>query len=159
RDLKPDNIFIVPDPDIADGERTKVLDFGIAKLIGGDTFGASTTNTGMVLGTPTYMSPEQCKGTANIDHRTDIYALGCILFEMVCGRTPFVGEGLGDLMVQHMFGDVPAPSSLQPMSPQLERVIQRALAKEPDQRFASAETMIAALDGETVPEVFPRASA
>jgi eukaryotic-like serine/threonine-protein kinase len=145
RDLKPDNIYIVRDPDIADGERTKILDFGIAKLTTGELPGQSVTRTGSVMGTPPYMAPEQCKGAGNVDHRADIYALGCILFEMVCGRTPFVAEGGGEIMAQHIFASVPPPSSLRPVSPQLEQVILRALVKEPEQRFQSAEEMSAAL--------------
>src|ERR1041385_2104891 len=78
RDLKPDNIFMVPDPDAALGVRPKLLDFGIAKLTDIGLAG-SATKTGAVMGTPTYMSPEQCKGTGDVDHRADLYSLGCIL--------------------------------------------------------------------------------
>jgi serine/threonine-protein kinase len=145
RDLKPDNVFVVPDPDVAEGERTKILDFGIAKLTATDGLASSMTSTGMVMGTPTYMAPEQCKGAGRVDHRADLYALGCILFEMVCGRPPFVAEGAGELMAQHIFGEVPRPSSLRPVSAPLEHALLRALAKEPDERFASADELIAAL--------------
>jgi eukaryotic-like serine/threonine-protein kinase len=145
RDLKPDNIFIVPDPDVVGGERTKVLDFGIAKLAVGDLAMHSITRTGAVMGTPPYMSPEQCKGAGAIDHRADLYALGCILFEMSCGRPPFVAEGGGEIMAQHIYAAVPAPSSIGPVTPQLEQVILRALEKEPSCRFQSAEEMIDAL--------------
>jgi serine/threonine protein kinase len=145
RDLKPDNIYIVRDPDLEDGERTKILDFGIAKLIGSELPGQSMTRTGAVMGTPPYMSPEQCKGAGTVDHRTDLYALGCILFEMVCGRAPFVAEGSGEIMAQHIFAPPPLPSSLRPVTPQLEQVILHALAKEPSQRFQSADEMLAAL--------------
>jgi len=145
RDLKPDNIFIVRDSDIVDGERTKILDFGIAKLVAGNQLGASVTRTGMVMGTPAYMSPEQSKGAGNVDARADLYALGCILFEMVCGRPPFVAEGAGDVMAQHIYVPVPAPSSFRPVTPQLEQFLMHALAKDPAHRFQSAEEMIAAL--------------
>jgi serine/threonine-protein kinase len=159
RDLKPDNIFIVRDPDIADGERTKILDFGIAKLATGDRAGMSKTRTNEVMGTPTYMSPEQSKGAGNVDARTDLYALGCILFEMVCGRPPFVAEGGGEVMAQHIFAPVPAPSSIAPVTPQVEQFLLRALAKEPAQRFQSAEEMSAALQMAVPPGSFPQVNA
>jgi eukaryotic-like serine/threonine-protein kinase len=145
RDLKPDNIFIVRDPDIPDGERTKILDFGIAKLVAGEQSEISRTRTGTVMGTPAYMSPEQSKGAGNVDARTDLYALGCILFEMVCGRPPFVAEGGGEVMAQHIYAAVPAPSSIAAVSPELEQFLLRALAKDPSRRFQSAEEMSAAL--------------
>ena len=81
RDLKPDNIFLIPDPDSPLGERPKILDFGIAKLTDIGLAG-SATKTGAVMGTPTYMSPEQCKGTGEVDHRADLYSLGCIFYEL-----------------------------------------------------------------------------
>ncbi|HET7500142.1 MAG TPA: protein kinase [Kofleriaceae bacterium] len=145
RDLKPDNIYIIRDPDIADGERTKVLDFGIAKLTSDQPGQVSMTRTGMVMGTPAYMAPEQCKGAGHVDQRSDLYALGCILFELVCGRPPFVAEGAGEVMAHHICTPVPAPSALAPVTPLLEQIILRALAKEPEHRFATAEQMIAAL--------------
>ena len=159
RDLKPDNIFIVRDPDVADGERTKILDFGIAKLATGDQPWISKTRTGEVMGTPAYMSPEQCKGAGNVDARTDLYALGCILFEMACGRPPFVAEGGGEVMAQHIFAPVPAPNSLAPVTSQLEQFLLRALAKDPAQRFQSAEEMSAALPMTVPPGSFPQVNA
>jgi tRNA A-37 threonylcarbamoyl transferase component Bud32 len=145
RDLKPDNIFIVRDPDIAGGERTKILDFGIAKLPRDAAGDQSVTLDGQIVGTPAYMSPEQCKGARGVDQRADLYALGCILFEMVCGRGPFVGEGAGEVMAQHIYVAVPVPSSIKPVTPQLEQVILRALAKDPAHRFQFAEEMSEAL--------------
>jgi hypothetical protein len=159
RDLKPDNIYIVRDPDIADGERIKILDFGIAKLATADLPGLSVTRTGTVLGTPPYMSPEACKGAGGVDHRADLYALGCILFEMVCGRCPFVAEGGGEIMAQHIYAPVPLPSSLGPVTPPLEQVILRALAKDPSQRFQSADDMSAALQLATSPAMLRPAGA
>ncbi|HEY0992003.1 MAG TPA: serine/threonine-protein kinase [Kofleriaceae bacterium] len=150
RDLKPENIYIVRDPDIAGGERTKILDFGIAKLPLGASEEQSVTLDGQIVGTPAYMSPEQCKGARSVDRRADLYALGCILFEMVCGRGPFVGEGAGEVMAQHIYMAVPAPSSLRPVTPALEQVILRALAKDPAHRFQSAEEMSEALQAAMV---------
>src|SRR3954463_6001634 len=77
RDLKPDNIFVVPDPESVSGERTKILDFGIAKLTDIGLGAGGGTRTGAVMGTPAYMSPEQCRGTGDVDYRADLYSIGC----------------------------------------------------------------------------------
>jgi serine/threonine-protein kinase len=148
RDLKPDNVFLVASRSSAGGEVVKVLDFGIAKLQGSLRDGSPHTRTGSLIGTPMYMSPEQCRGTREIDARTDIYALGIMLFEMVVGRPPFVSEGLGDLMDMQMNQVAPSLRSLVPGAPaDLEVLVARALAKRPDDRFASAAEMQAALQG------------
>jgi serine/threonine-protein kinase len=89
RDLKPENIILVPDIEAPSGERAKILDFGIAKLAREHST-AITTDTSVVMGTPVYMSPEQCKGGKSVGDRADVYALGVMLFEMLAGRTPFV---------------------------------------------------------------------
>jgi tRNA A-37 threonylcarbamoyl transferase component Bud32 len=152
RDLKPDNIMLVADPDIAIGERAKILDFGIAKLADAQYAASLRTRTGSVMGTPYYMSPEQSRGAGHVDHRTDVYALGCILFEMLCGRPPFVGEGLGEILGMHQYVAPPAPRTLRPsLSPALEAVILRALAKHPDQRQRDMETFIAELGADAGP--------
>jgi len=146
RDLKPDNVFIVPDPDVAGGERAKILDFGIAKLVDEAAAGAVKTRTGAVLGTPVYMSPEQCHG-ASVDRRTDLYSLGVIFFEMLTGRPPFVAEGIGDLMAMHMFSEPPLVRDLVLSLPSaLDDLLGRLLAKRPDERFASASELIEAID-------------
>jgi serine/threonine protein kinase len=140
RDLKPDNLFLIPSPEPTNPtrERVKVLDFGIAKLqptIRGDSL---RTRTGMLMGTPIYMSPEQCLGTRDVDHRTDIYALGVILFEMLTSRPPFVSEGFGDLVNMHINKPPPVPSSLRPgLPPALDALVARMLAKRPEDRVAS----------------------
>ena len=87
RDLKPDNIMIVPDPNMPGGERTKLLDFGIAKLT--EAAGIERTQSTALMGTPHFMSPEQCRGAGGVDDRTDVYALGVVLFLMLTGRPPF----------------------------------------------------------------------
>lgn len=98
-----------------------------------------------MMGTPTYMAPEQCKGAGQVDQRADLYSLGCILFEMVCGRPPFVAEGAGEVMAAHIWAPPPMPSSIASVTPALEQLILCALAKEPARRFSSAEGMLAAL--------------
>jgi serine/threonine-protein kinase len=135
RDLKPENIFIVGDPAVTGGERPKILDFGIAKL-SGDEPGKMKTQTGMLMGTPVYMSPEQCRGAGDIDHRSDIYSLGCVLFTMLAGRPPFEGEGSGELIASHMMVAPPIPSQVLPgLPPAIDDLMARCLAKLPAQRF------------------------
>jgi serine/threonine-protein kinase len=134
RDLKPDNLFLVPDPEVIGGERVKVLDFGIAKL-SSDAHAGVHTRTDLVMGTPSYMSPEQCRGAGTVDPRSDIYSLGCILFKMACGRPPFVGEGAGEIIGAHLHVPPPHPQSFAPdLSSGLAELIMKMLAKQPDAR-------------------------
>jgi serine/threonine-protein kinase len=145
RDLKPDNVVLVPDDEVAIGERAIVLDFGIAKLFG-DRPGAQKTRTGMMMGTPAYMSPEQCRGAGEVDHRTDVYALGCILFELLTGRPPFVGEGAGEILGMHQFVAAPSLRGLRPdVSPAFEALVMRTLAKNPAERFQQMSELTVAL--------------
>lgn len=136
RDLKPDNIFIVADPDL--GERAKVLDFGIAKLAQQDRpLAGAATHAHMVFGTPQYMSPEQCRSSTNIDHRSDVYSLGCILYELLTGETVFAGEPFAQ-MVHHVATPAPLVNSTAPGVPEsLSQVVATMLAKDPSHRFAS----------------------
>jgi serine/threonine-protein kinase len=143
RDLKPDNVFLVPDPD-GGIDRTKVLDFGIAKLADGASEHRNTT-TGALIGTPLYMAPEQARAAAAIDHRADLYSLGCILYHMLTGRPPFLAEGAGEIIALQMFGEVVPPSRLAPVTPEMERLVLRLLDKDPAQRFASAGELASAL--------------
>jgi serine/threonine-protein kinase len=145
RDLKPENIFIVGDPAVTGGERTKILDFGIAKLAG-DEASKVKTRTGMMMGTPVYMSPEQCRGAASIDSRSDIYALGCVLFTMVCGRPPFESETTGDLIIMHVRDAPPLASQFVPgLPPELDMFIARCLEKDPNRRFQTTAEMVQGL--------------
>ncbi len=147
RDLKPDNVFLVPDPEVAGGERIKLLDFGIAKLAGdASSPGMARTSTGAIMGTPYYMSPEQCRGAGAVDHRSDLYSLGCMLFEMVAGRVPFVGEGAGDIISSHILLPPPSARSLAPSVPaEVEQLIAWLLAKKPADRPQSADAVIVEL--------------
>jgi serine/threonine-protein kinase len=153
RDLKPENLFLARDPHTGI-ESVKVLDFGIAKLRGPLSGDGVRTQTGALMGTPPYMSPEQCRGiSGEVDHRTDVYALGIILYEMLCGSPPFVGEGFGDVLVQHLTRAPDPPRTRNPTIPgSLERLIMRSLRKTAAQRYATMADMQAALEGKPVPE-------
>jgi eukaryotic-like serine/threonine-protein kinase len=148
RDLKPENIFLIVRDSSVDF--VKVLDFGLAKLTGTDELLPHNTRTGSVMGTPYYMSPEQCEGSVEIDHRADIYALGVILFEMLTGKVPFGGEGCGEIIVKHVTVQAPAARSIVPdLPPAMDMILFRALSKDPGQRFQTmAEFREALLDPE-----------
>ncbi|MGW4271347.1 protein kinase domain-containing protein [Streptomyces seoulensis] len=134
RDIKPANVIIT------DNGAVKVMDFGIARAL----HGASTTmtQTGMVMGTPQYLSPEQALGKA-VDHRSDLYATGCLLYELLALRPPFTGETPLSVVYQHV-QDIPVPPSATSdgaCPPELDGLVMRSLAKEPDDRFQTAEEM------------------
>ncbi|HEU5058990.1 MAG TPA: serine/threonine-protein kinase, partial [Kofleriaceae bacterium] len=150
RDLKPDNIFLVRDaPDTAPEARGRIclLDFGIAKLLRSDgSFSASATASGVLVGTPAYMSPEQCRGGGQVDGRSDLYALGCVLYGMLAGRPPFLGEGGGDVLAHHIFVAPDPPSVHTPaVPPELDAIVMRLLEKDPARRFQNARELGRAL--------------
>src|SRR5262249_25905573 len=146
RDIKPENLFAVGDPAVTGGERIKILDFGIAKLTGND-LATPRTRTGMLLGTPVYMSPEQCRGTGNVDFRSDIYSLGCVLSALLPGRPPLADGGSGELLAARLRESPPSATDLAPDVPrELDRVIQRCLAKAPADRYPSMQAVGHALD-------------
>ncbi|HXU04078.1 MAG TPA: serine/threonine-protein kinase [Polyangia bacterium] len=147
RDLKPDNLFITPDPRAPSSELIKILDFGIAKLAATvDSAFSHKTHTGALMGTPLYMSPEQCLGVKEVDQRTDIYSLGCILYEMCCGAPPFVSEGFGALVNMHINQAPEPPSKLSPnVSASVESLILKMLAKKVEDRFQSMDAVREAL--------------
>jgi len=142
RDLKPDNIMLAQRG--RERDFVKLLDFGIAKLGGGDS--SHRTRTNMVMGTPAYMSPEQCEGkAANADGRTDIYSLGIVLYEMLTGRVPFIAEGYGEILIQHMAHQPVPPSQYRMMPPHVEVVVLKALEKRPDMRYPTMDEFMRAL--------------
>lgn len=146
RDLKPENIMV--HTTATGAYRIKVLDFGISKLVEGDSDDALMTQTGRIMGTPQYMSPEQCNGST-VDHRCDLYSLGLILFEMVAGRPPFEGNNVTEMLVKHTTEESPSLRSVtQGLSVprDLERILARALKKKREERFTTAEEMLEALD-------------
>jgi len=146
RDLKPENIFLLNHPDYPD--YVKVLDFGIAKLIGAhDPHALRNTMVGTVLGTPAYMSPEQCRPESELDHRSDIYSLGIVLYEMLTGMVPFRYEAPPDVMLGHIRDRPVPPIDLNPkLSEHMNRAILRALEKEPARRFASMRELRDAIE-------------
>jgi serine/threonine-protein kinase len=144
RDLKPENLYLCPRGN--DKNFVKILDFGIAKLTG-DTPGQShKTRTGLVIGTPTYMSPEQCEGKGHIDHRSDVYSLGVVMYELLTGRVPFPGDGFGEILVAHLTRNPDPPRSLNPdISPELEAIVLHAIEKDKNRRFQSMAEFEAAV--------------
>jgi serine/threonine-protein kinase len=138
RDIKPENIMM-------SGGHAIVADFGIAKAVS-EAGGHEVTSTGTAIGTPAYMSPEQAAGDPGLDSRTDLYALGCMLYEMLIGQPPFTGPNAQAIMARHTMDQVPPPSIMrQSIMPELEDVIFCAMAKTPADRFRTAQEMIDAL--------------
>lgn len=147
RDLKPENIMIINRR--GQNDFVKVLDFGIAKLQDAEEPGQALTQAGMVCGTPEYMSPEQARGLA-LDARSDIYALGVLLFQLVTGELPFFADTPIGIVTKHILEQPPRPTEKYPqlnISPAMESVILTAMAKEADDRYAHVMQMAEALNG------------
>jgi len=149
RDLKPANLFLSIDDAMPWGVLVKVLDFGVCRLVEADK--VRLTLSGTVVGTPTYMAPEQCKNARNADARSDIYALGCIAFEMAAGQPPFLEKGMGGMMLAHAAAAPPLHLIEETVSQSLLTIIARMLAKLPDARppsMAAVEVALAAAAAE-----------
>lgn len=143
RDMKPENVFVLPRDD--GREFVKVLDFGIAKVLGLDEDAPRLTRTGMIFGTPEYMSPEQAQGQ-QVDHRVDIYAVGCILYHMLTGEVPFKAESFMGILSKHMLEMPVPPGTRNPtIDPRVEAVINRAMEKDPALRFQTMREFVDAL--------------
>ncbi len=140
RDMKPENVFIIRDKH--GKEKVKILDFGIAKMTSSDGEGHGLTKTGTIFGTPHYMSPEQAMGKM-LDHRTDIYSVGVIMFELFAGSVPFKAESFMGILTQHITAPPPMPSSLNHnLPPQVEQVILKAMDKDPNKRHQNMGELI-----------------
>jgi serine/threonine-protein kinase len=135
RDMKPENIFLIQ----REGrpEFVKILDFGIAKVMGVDPNGPRLTRTGMIFGTPEYMSPEQAEGK-EADHRVDVYAVGCIAYHLMTGQTPFTAENFMALLTKHLMEDPVPPSVRRPdldITAEMDAMVLKALEKDRDHRY------------------------
>ena len=141
--LKPDGIFLTFPASQAPRPLVKLLDFGMARF----SLSVRHSQTGSLLGAPLYMSPEMSRGLGKVDHRADIYSLGCILFEMACGRPPFVREGKGELIIAHATETPPSVLSLEPTIPQaIDTLVGRMLTKNPATRPQSMDEVAAVLE-------------
>ncbi|MET0401056.1 MAG: serine/threonine-protein kinase [Cystobacter sp.] len=156
RDLKPANVFLVPGP--LGRQRVKLLDFGIAKRMA-RMEGETPTRTGVLLGTPEFMSPEQCSG-GEVDARTDLYAVGVLGYLLLTGRVPFSHESTAAVLVAHLQRTPAAPHEVRPgVPPALSAVLMRALAKRPEDRFSTAAELRTALESALSDAQAPEASA
>ena len=156
RDLKPENVFLVSQPD---GERyVKILDFGVSKLLAGfQVKDVKLTRTGLLFGTPRYMSPEQARGRADVDHRADLYAVGAIYYEMLCGIPMFTSESYNELIVDVMTRDPVPIVERNPKVPEdLSARVMKAVSKDPSGRFQSASEFIEAVAAHSSSPVFTR---
>jgi eukaryotic-like serine/threonine-protein kinase len=141
RDIKPDNILL-------SGDQVLVADFGVGRAV--SDVAEKLTATGMIVGTPTYMSPEQASGERDLDGRTDIFALACVLYEMLAGEPPFTGPTPQAVLMRRFMGPPRALRPLVPVSEHVEQAIVRALDRDPAGRFATAADFAAALEGKPV---------
>jgi serine/threonine protein kinase len=147
RDLKPENIFVIAD---ALGTRLKVLDFGIAKVMDAENVKTATTAQ---MGTATYMAPEQFRSAKLVDHRADIYAVGCLFFEMLTGKAPFGGRNLFEQMQAHLTQPTPLDRLPPQLPPPVRQLIDRMVVKDRDQRLGSLQEAVAVLNGGVLSDV------
>ncbi|HEX3596703.1 MAG TPA: protein kinase [Polyangiaceae bacterium] len=146
RDLKPDNIFILREK-AGLRDFVKIIDFGISKFSEQNGASSRMTRTGALMGTPHYMAPEQATGSADIDRRTDIYAVGIIMYETITGRVPFQAETFNQLLFEIALAKIiPARQVVPDLDPAVDSIIMKASARDPAQRFQSCEEFLAALE-------------
>jgi serine/threonine-protein kinase len=151
RDLKPENMFLIPDPNVPGAVRVKILDFGIAKIKSGVTGGTMRTQAGLIMGSPAYMSPEQCKDSADVDLRSDIYSFGVIVYEALAGKAPFVAASATEILVMQLtVRPAPLRERLAHVPAHVEAAVMRALAKDRADRFDNVAAFVSALRGEGV---------
>jgi serine/threonine-protein kinase len=149
RDMKPENVYLIQKegrPDFV-----KVLDFGIAKIVNPDESGGgpALTQTGMIFGTPEYMSPEQAQGSTP-DHRVDVYAVGCIMYHMLTGQVPFTADNFMGILTKHLLETPVPPRKRRPdldIWPEVEAICQRAMEKDRDKRYPDMDAFYRALGG------------
>jgi serine/threonine protein kinase len=157
RDLKPENVLLTPVPDQEDGFSLKILDFGVAKLVREQAViptmtrlpddPVTETQYGCILGTPLYMAPELWRAGNPIDHRADIYALGCVLFELLCGRPPFCDSDIRGIRRAHLLDPVPDLTVVEPEIPsRFQTLMARMLAKSPEDRPPTMEDVLTELE-------------
>jgi serine/threonine-protein kinase len=150
RDIKPENVLL-------SGSHALIADFGIARALAADEGRDDRlTETGITLGTPHYMSPEQAAGERALDARSDIYSLGCVLYEMLAGEPPFTGPNQQAILAKRLTGAAPHVSTVREIPPAVDRAVSRALARTPGDRFAAAAHFAAALDTVAESETAPR---
>jgi serine/threonine-protein kinase len=147
RDLKPDNIFVCLD-ERGQVQGCKVLDFGVSKVaVPAAVVPANITVSGHMVGTPSYMSPEQVRGASDVDQRADVYALGLVLYEMLAGRPPFVHEQFSAVILDILYQDAPPITNVRPDVPRgIARALHRALSRDRDRRFSDVPSFISALE-------------
>ncbi len=153
RDIKPKNLIVTPEGTV------KICDFGLAREIASED---GLTKGGIVITSPAYASPEQCRGAADVDHRADMYALGVTLYEMLTGKRPFEADSAAEMLSCQVSKQPPPPRSINPsISPGAENLIMRLLQKRPDDRFKDYDELIAAMDAllAAAPTAAPRAAA
>ncbi len=163
RDLKPSNIFLAR---FDEDEVVKLLDFGVAKLRSPGSAldpNSQATQTGVVFGSPSYMSPEQARGVRVLDHKTDLWSLAVILFRTITGEKPFLGDSIGDLVIKLCIDPLPIATQIAPdLPPAIDAFFERAFAREPEQRFPDAMGLAAAFEsivsGKPMKPVLPTAS-
>ena len=145
RDIKPANLLAVPEADGGEGERVKIIDYGLARSAVEEDL--SMTMTGMIMGTPNYMSPEQVRGEKNLGPQADMYALGCTMFHMLTGKLPYTANAPAQVMAAHLKDPIPDPGALVPsLTAATRHLVMTCMAKDPGKRYASYAPLVTACE-------------